>query len=74
MTGTTTMAKKQVKAKTKAPATEGTSRAFRMSREYADWLERLASKDRSTVAGLMDRAIAHYARHIDFTETPPERV
>jgi hypothetical protein len=44
-----------------------------MRQEYADWLAALASFDRSTVAGLIDRALAHYGKAIGFERRPPER-
>jgi len=72
MAGVVLMAKKQ--AKSKAAAVEGTTRAMRMSKQYADWLESLAAHDRSTIAALFDRALTHYAKHIGFTEAPPERI
>jgi hypothetical protein len=50
-----------------------TTRAFRMRQEYADWLEQLAAFDRSTVASLLDRAAAHYAKSIGFSKEVPER-
>jgi hypothetical protein len=61
--------------KTKGQATEPAARtiAFRSSGRYAEWVERLAAHNRSTVAGLMDQALAKFAREIGFTEAPPER-
>jgi hypothetical protein len=50
-----------------------TTRAFRMRQEYADWLEQLASFDRSTISSLLDRAVAHYAKSIGFSKEAPER-
>ena len=49
------------------------AKGIRMTREYADWLERLASSERMSVSTLIDRAIADYARRAGFQE-PPERV
>jgi hypothetical protein len=50
-----------------------TSRAFRMRQEYADWLEELATSDRSSVSGVIDRALAHYGKAIGFKKEAPER-
>ena len=47
---------------------------LRMTREYHAWLSRLASHDRCTVAGLIDRAVTAYAKEIEFNGPPPERV
>lgn len=76
MTGGATMARPKKtgpKGKAKADPDAMTTRAFRMRQEYADWLERLAAFDRSTVASLLDRALAHYGKAIGFSEEAPER-
>lgn len=52
---------------------EMTTRAFRMRQEYAEWLERLAAFDRSSISSLLDRAVTHYGKAIGFTEEAPER-
>lgn len=70
---TATMARAK-KPKTKAPAKpEAKSIAFRVSGDYAAWVDRLAIANRSTVAGLLDQALAKYARDIGFTEPAPVR-
>ena len=46
---------------------------FRVTGEYAEWVDRLATKNRSTVAGLIDQSLARFAKEIGFTEEPPER-
>jgi Meiotically up-regulated gene 113 len=51
-----------------------TTWGVRMTREYQDWLSRLASSDRCTMAGLIDRAVTQYAASIGFKDSPPERV
>lgn len=51
----------------------GTTRAFRMSSEYAEWLRKAAARDRSSVAAFLDRAAAFYARSIGVEEEPPAR-
>lgn len=63
------MAKK--KAAPKKP--DGTTRAFRMSNAYAEWLRKAAVRDRSSVAAFLDRAAAFYARSIGVEEEPPAR-
>lgn len=40
----------------------------------ANWLDRLARKHRTTIAGVMDRAIAEWAASQGFEEPPPERM
>jgi len=49
------------------------TRGLRMSSDYSEWLERLARKERMSIASLIDRATAAYAEHVGF-EAPPERV
>jgi hypothetical protein len=67
------MARKKAAPK-KAPVTTSTrSLAFRVNDEYAAWVERLAAANRSTLAGLFDQALSHYAVKIGFTEPAPER-
>jgi hypothetical protein len=51
---------------------EMTTRALKMRREYADWLERFASFERVTLAALIDRALSSHAQHTGF-EQPPQR-
>ena len=51
---------------------EMVTRAIRMRQEYADWLEELASADRSTLSGQIDRAVTKYAKEVGF-RGPPER-
>jgi hypothetical protein len=47
---------------------------YRVSGEYGDWLERLAKRYRTTVAGLLDRAVAEWAASQGYEEAPPERM
>lgn len=47
--------------------------AFRVSDAYATWVEELAAANRSTIAGLLDQALARHAREIGFTKPIPER-
>lgn len=48
---------------------------FRVSDEYAAWLERAAKHDRATIAAFLDRAAADYAGRLDgFGEAPPVRI
>lgn len=66
-----TMAK--AKKKQQASGPQMLAKGVRMTREYADWLDRLASKERMSVSTLIDRAVSEYAERSGF-ETPPERV
>lgn len=50
-----------------------TTKAFRMSMAYAEWIERFANSERISVASLLDRALAEHAKKLGF-ETPPDRV
>jgi hypothetical protein len=47
---------------------------FRVSGEYGEWLEGLAKRYRTTVAGVMDRALAEWAASQGYEEIPPERM
>jgi hypothetical protein len=47
---------------------------YRVSGEYGEWLERLARRHRTTVAGIMDRAVAEWAASQGFEEAAPERM
>ncbi len=43
------------------------------SAEWKAWLEELASFDRSSVASVIDRALAHYGKAIGFKKEAPSR-
>lgn len=47
---------------------------LRVSGEYAQWLENLARRHRTTVAGLIDRAVAEWAQAQGYEEPAPERM
>jgi hypothetical protein len=47
---------------------------FRVTESYAKWLEDVAEANRSTIAGLLDQAVASYAEAIGFKKAPPRRV
>lgn len=66
------MAKKK-KPQAAATGPEMLAKGVRMTREYSDWLDRLASQERMSVSTLIDRALADYAKRISF-ESPPARV
>jgi len=61
------------KKPTKPESLDPRTIAFRTSGEYAAWVDRLASHNRSTVAGLLDQALVKFAREIGFEERAPER-
>lgn len=46
---------------------------FRGSIGFKEWLQDLAASDRQSVAGVIERALVHYARSIGFTREAPER-
>jgi hypothetical protein len=67
----TTMARPKT---TKRPAKpQPKAIAFRAGPEYVAWVDELAGANRSTVSGLLDQALAKYAREIGFTKPIPER-
>lgn len=41
--------------------------------EWKAWIDELARFDRSTVADVVDRSLAAYARAINFPQQPPPR-
>lgn len=43
------------------------------SPEWAEWLEGLAVHYRTTVVGVIDRALAEFAEHNDYPTKPPRR-
>jgi hypothetical protein len=45
----------------------------RGSKEWREWLGRLAEHDRTTMADLIDRAVVDYARKVGFGEGAPRR-
>lgn len=45
----------------------------RSSAEWAEWLERLADHYRTTVAGVIDRALAEWTAAEGYEERPPKR-
>ena len=47
---------------------------IKASTEWADWLERFAKHQRTTVASLVDRSLASQAEVVGFAENPPERI
>ena len=60
----------------KAPAKAADFKTIgvRSSPEWSDWVERLAKAHRTTVAGVIDRALTEWALDKGFDEHPPERV
>lgn len=46
---------------------------LRGSEDFKAWLQEVASADRQSVSGLVERAVVHYARSIGFTKEAPER-
>jgi hypothetical protein len=64
------MAKKKTAPKAKPQAK---TIAFKVSDPYAEWVEKVAARNRSTVAGLIDQALAQYAASIGVKEEAPAR-
>jgi hypothetical protein len=69
--GGSTMARP--KKATQSASSDQKTIAMRTSGAYAAWIERLASFNRSTTAGLLDQALVKFAREIGFEEKAPER-
>ena len=69
----TTMARPKKTATKPARKPQLKAIAFRAGPEYVAWVEDLATANRSTVSGLLDQALAKYAREIGFTNPIPER-
>lgn len=63
----------KTKTKPKSNPDEMVTRALKMRQEYADWLDRFASKERVSLAALFDRALSTHAERAGF-EAAPERV
>ena len=72
MANGTTMAKDR-KARGGPDPDEMVTRALKMRHEYADWLERFASRECRTVASVIAWALAKTAEQSGF-EPPPDRV
>src|SRR5689334_13580875 len=72
MTGGAIMAKK-VAGKGKPDPDQMVTRALKMRQEYADWLERFATRERVNLSSLIDRALSAHAQQVSF-ESPPERI
>ena len=46
---------------------------LRGSEDFKVWIQDLATYDRQSVSGLVERALVHYGRAIGFKVEPPER-
>jgi hypothetical protein len=46
---------------------------YRVTPDYLAWITRAAAVNRSSISGLIDQAVAKYARDIGVPETPPDR-
>jgi hypothetical protein len=61
------------KAPLKGSAAKPKTIGYRVSGEYGAWLDRLAKRHRTTIAGLLDRAVAEWAASQGHDEPAPER-
>jgi hypothetical protein len=71
-----TMAKAKAKTRRGRPAVQGKSfktLGYRVSSTYLDWITKAAAANRSTISGLIDQAVARYAREIGVQDQPPDR-
>jgi hypothetical protein len=72
--GTGVMARKKAEAERKPAADRlGIVVTLKGSPEWKAWVDELATFDRSSVAALIDRALAHYGKAIGFRKEAPER-
>jgi hypothetical protein len=46
---------------------------YRVSVDYLAWITKAAKVNRSSIAGLIDQAVAKYAQDIGVAEVPPDR-
>jgi hypothetical protein len=46
---------------------------YRVSSAYVDWITRAATVNSSSISGMIDRAVAKYAREIGVSDPPPNR-
>jgi hypothetical protein len=46
---------------------------YRVTPTYLEWITRAAAANRSTISGLIDQAVARYAREIGVEDSPPDR-
>jgi hypothetical protein len=46
---------------------------IRATTEWVEWLEELARAHRTTVSGIIDRALAEWTEAKGYTKRPPER-
>jgi hypothetical protein len=46
---------------------------YRVSPDYLAWITKAARVNRSSIAGLIDQAVARYARDIGVADAPPDR-
>jgi hypothetical protein len=67
-----TMARTKSAASPKPPASLKTI-GMKASPEWAAWLEMVATRNRTSVAALVDQAVTAYARELGVSEPPPER-
>lgn len=65
--------KKKSPALRKGPKKVGAGLTIRASAAWRAWLEKVASKNRSSISGLIDQAVAKYAREIGIVDLPPDR-
>jgi hypothetical protein len=67
------MAKKSAKGKPGEAAGFRTL-GIRMSHEYSAWLDGVAKHHRTTVAGVIDRALAEWTEANGYSVRPPDRL
>jgi hypothetical protein len=65
--------KKPARGRPKADAKSMKTIGYRVAPEYLEWLGTVASANRISISGLIDQAVAKYARDLGVTDVPPDR-
>jgi hypothetical protein len=66
------MAKAKRKAQSKRPTSTGAI-GIKATREWIEWLEELAKHYRTTVSGVVDRALTEWTEAEEYPKRPPSR-
>ena len=67
------MKRKVSPGRPKAAAKTMKTLGYRVTHEYLGWLGKVASKNRTSISGLIDQSVAKYALDIGVVDVPPDR-
>lgn len=69
------MAKAQKTRRGRPPAEDKTAKTlgYRVSPTYLAWIAKAAAVNRTSISGLIDQAVARYAKEIGVADPPPDR-